>query len=392
MYIQECIKNLKLMHSKDKIIQQIIYDFKKLEETLLKFESLVEMYPVKCVIVKHIHMLIVLAYKSLLSGEPLDECYKGHMLHTVFYGTPGVGKSRTAKYLAEVWKALGILRVSKKGSFLLEKPFSREDALERVNHIRRNFLELYEKCKANPKSTSKQSELWDDIKEKLKNFGDELIKSDTEELSSSNEEDLIIVCGRENFVAEYAGQTSVKTSEFLKKHLGKCIIIEEAYLLYNGDNDTYGMEAITVLNRFMDEYSDSLIIIFTGYEELLQKTIFKAQPGLKRRCQWIFNLQGYSSSGLANIFEKQLQSLDWKIGKDIDITKFFEDKMEYFPNFGGDTERFALHCKMYHTDETFKNLVSYIEENKTVESDKLNFILNQEMLEKSFEEYKRHIL
>jgi hypothetical protein len=390
MYIQECIKNLKLMHSKDRIIRDVIYNFEKLEETLLKFESLVEMYPVKCVIVKHIHMLIVQAYKFMLSGKPLDECYKGHMLHTVFYGSPGVGKSRTAKYLAEVWKALGILR-SRTGSFVLEKPFSREDALERVNGIRRNFLDLYEKCKANPKSTSKQSELWDNIKEKLKKFGDELIKIETPELSSA-EEDVIIVCGRENFVAEYAGQTSVKTSEFLKKHLGKCIIIEEAYLLYNGENDTYGMEAITILNRFMDEYADSLIIIFTGYEELLQKTIFKAQPGLKRRCQWIFNLQGYSPEGLASIFEKQLHSLDWKIGEEVNIVKFFEDKMENFPNYGGDTERLALHCKMCHTGETFKSLVSYIEENKTVDSDKLNFIINEKMLEESFAEYKRHTL
>ena len=391
MYIQECIKNLKIMHSKDKIIQSIIYDFKKLEETLLKFESLVEMYPVKCVIVKHIQMLIVLAYKSIVSGKSLEDCYKGHMLHTVFYGNPGVGKSRTAKYLAEVWKALGILQVSTTGSFIVETPFSRDDALERVNTIRRSFLELYEKCKANPKTTSKQVDLWDNIKEKLKNFGDELAKSNLHELSKK-EEDLIVVCGREQFVAEYAGQTSVKTSEFLKKNFGKCIIIEEAYLLYNGENDTYGMEAITVLNRFMDEYADSLIIIFTGYEELLQKTIFKAQPGLKRRCQWVFNLQGYSPEGLASIFEKQLQSLDWKIGEDVKLVHFFEDKMKDFPNYGGDTERFALHCKMNHTGTTFKDLFSSIDEDKKVDSDNLKFIINAKMLEESFCEYKRHTL
>lgn len=390
MNIPEFIDNLKLWHSKDAIIREIILDYHKLEQTLINLDSLVEMYSVKYVIVTHIQMLIVMAYKGIMSGKPIKDCYKGDMLHTVFYGHPGVGKSRTAKYLAEVWKALGILR-SNKDSFILETPFSKEDALKRVNDIRSSFLDLYEKCKANPKSTSKQSELWDSIKGKLKKFGDELAKSNLEE-KIEEENDLIIICGRENFVAEYAGQTSIKTSEFLKKNLGKCIIIEEAYLLYNGDNDTYGMEAITVLNRFMDEHADSLIIIFTGYEDLLHKTIFKAQPGLKRRCQWIFNLQGYSPEGLAKIFETQIHKFEWTIDKSTNLTKFFEIHMEDFPNYGGDTERLALHCKIIHSGQTFKNLLTMIDKEKKIESEHLKFVITTEMLEESFNEYKKHRL
>jgi hypothetical protein len=390
MTIPEFIDNLKLWHSKDTIIREIILDYHKLEQTLINLDSLVEMYPVKSVIVTHIQMLIVMAYKAIVSGKSVENCYKGDMLHTVFYGQPGVGKSRTAKYLAEVWKALGILR-STKGSFILEQPLSKEDALKKVNDIRHSFLDLYEKCKANPKSTSKQSELWDAIKGKLKHFGDELAMSNLEE-KIEEENDLIVICGRENFVAEYAGQTSIKTSEFLKKNLGKCIIIEEAYLLYNGDNDTYGMEAITVLNRFMDEHADSLIIIFTGYEELLHKTIFKAQPGLKRRCQWIFNLQGYSAEGLSKIFETQIKKFEWIIDKDVNLIKFFETHMNDFSNYGGDTERLALHCKIIHSRKTFKDLLSIIDEERKIKSEHLQFVMTTEMLEESFKEYKLHRL
>jgi hypothetical protein len=390
MTIPEFIDNLKLWHSKDAIIREIIFDYHRLEQTLHNLDSLIEMYPVKSVIVTHIQMLIVMAYKAILSGKSVENCYKGDMLHTVFYGHPGVGKSRTAKYLAEVWKALGILR-SKKGSFILEQPLSKEDALKKVNDIRHSFLDLYEKCKANPKSTSKQSELWDAIKGKLKHFGDELARSNLEE-KIEEENDLIVICGRENFVAEYAGQTSIKTSEFLKKNLGKCIIIEEAYLLYNGDNDTYGMEAITILNRFMDEHADSLIIIFTGYEELLHKTIFKAQPGLKRRCQWIFNLQGYSPEGLSKIFETQIKKFEWIIDKDVNLIKFFETHMNDFSNYGGDTERLALHCKIIHSRKTFKDLLSIIDEEKKIKSEHLQFVMTTEMLEESFKEYKTHRL
>jgi hypothetical protein len=390
MTIPEFIDNLKLWHSKDRIFREIILDYHKLEQTLINLDSLVEMYPVKSVIVTHIQMLIVMAYKAIVSGKSIEECYKGDMLHTVFYGNPGVGKSRTARYLAEVWKALGILR-SSKASFILEQPLSKEDALKKVNDIRHSFLDLYEKCKVNPKSTSKQSELWDAIKVKLKQFGEELTNSNLED-KIEKEKDLIIVCGRENFVAEYAGQTSIKTSEFLKKNLGKCIIIEEAYLLYNGDNDTYGMEAITVLNRFMDEHADSLIIIFTGYEELLHKTIFKAQPGLKRRCQWIFNLQGYSPEGLAKIFETQIKKFEWIIDKTVNLVTFFELYMNDFPNYGGDTERLALHCKIIHSRKTFKDLLSIIDEEKKIESEHLQFVMTTDMLEESFREYKTHRL
>jgi hypothetical protein len=174
--------------------------------------------------------------------------------------------------------------------------------------------------------------------------------------------------------------------------LGKCIIIEEAYLLYNGDSDTYGMEAITVLNRFMDEHADSLIIIFTGYEELLHKTIFKAQPGLKRRCQWIFNLQGYSPEGLAKIFKTQIEKFEWDIDKSVDLSNFFEKHISDFPNYGGDTERFALHCKINHSGKTFRNLLSIIDEDKKIESKHLKFIITKEMLEESFKEFKKHRL
>jgi Holliday junction resolvasome RuvABC ATP-dependent DNA helicase subunit len=37
-------------------------------------------------------------------------------LHTVFYGNPGVGKSKTAKVLSLIWKALGIIHCCKDGN------------------------------------------------------------------------------------------------------------------------------------------------------------------------------------------------------------------------------------------------------------------------------------
>lgn len=385
MDITNCILELDIMYTKDEIIRKSIKDFNKLKSTLENLDSLVEMYAVKSVIVEHVRMLVVLAYQAILTGKPLEECYRGHMLHTVFYGSPGVGKSRTAKYLAKIWKALGVLKHTPK----LE-PLSGKELLAKINTSREIFLSLYEryKSKSIPKSLD-SSTLWELLKEELKSIGDALYENPLEDIKDKSES-LIVVCGREDFVAEYAGQTSIKTSNFIKKNLGKCIIIEEAYLLYNGESDTYGMEAITVLNRCMDEYADSIIIILTGYEDLLHKTIFKAQPGLKRRCQWIFNLQGYSPKGLSLIFETQMNSLGWKIHKDIDTEKFFSERMDMFTNFGGDTERLSLHCKMKCSGNVFQGLLGNISENKKIDNNNLNFEITTEILHKAYEEYLKH--
>lgn len=384
MNIPKFISDLECMYQKDEIFKQIIHDFEALKQTLQKLETLIEMCAVKYVIIEHIHMLIVLAYQGILSGKKLQECYKGHMLHTVFYGSPGVGKSRTARYLAEIWKALGILQNSVIENKILTVP----EILFEINSIREVFLNLYEKHKKDPKTAFKNTtKEWEFLKESLKNFGENV--SVSKEISTPKD-DAIIICGREDFVAEYAGQTSTKTLNFLKSNIGKYIIIEEAYLLYNGEMDTYGMEAITVLNRWMDEHSDACIIIFTGYEELLHKTIFKAQPGLKRRCQWVFNLQGYSALGLSQIFENQLKHLGWKLAIDINPEDFFKDKMEKFNNYGGDTERLALHCKLKHSGNVFRDIRSSIEENKKITTSDLQFEITKDILEQAYQEYLKH--
>ncbi len=373
------------MYDNDEIVRMVIKDFPKLKQTLVNLESLIEMDIVKSAMIEHIKMLVVLAHKLLEEGKPIDTCYKGHMLHSVFYGEPGVGKSRTARYLAEIWKALGVLKIKEE-----EVSLKTYEVLSKVNSIRDHFLDLYEKYKSSSKLSWKQTNIeWELLKEELKDFGDKLSSNKNTEIKKEDQENMIIVCGRENFVAEYAGQTSAKTYNFLKDNLGKCIIIEEAYLLYNSENDNYGMEAITVLNRFMDEHADSILIIFTGYEELLQKTIFKAQPGLKRRCQWIFNLQGYTPEGLMLIFENQMNSLGWSLCKKYDWINFFTVNLSFFPNFGGDTEKLALRCKMKSTKDVFQDLLLSV--GKKDKTTNINFLVTEEIVVEAFEEYKKHI-
>jgi hypothetical protein len=366
--IPEFIDKVRSLHSRHSTIRSNI-SLDDLIESLNELNDLIEIYSVKEAIITQIEMLLVLIIKNDFSAFNKD------MLHTVFYGSPGVGKSRTAYILAKIWRSLGILKRSPVGNFLSNP----RKHFEKISQLREDFVALYDNYLTPEKKDCKS--MMDKYQKDWLSIYNRLIGMDSR---LNSQEDNIVICSREDFVAEYAGQTSIKTANFLNKCLGKCIIIEEAYTLHMGETDGYGLEAITVLNRFMDEHCDELIVIFTGYENKLRDSIFKAQPGLERRCQWFFHLQSYSAEGLAKIFTKQLKDMDWYV-KDRDfLIDFFKKNISSFRNYGGDTIKLAFKCKLYHSKKIFDKL--YTDETKDID-----YILDNPVIEKAFEEYCKHI-
>jgi len=365
------IEKVRVIHTKYDNIKRNI-NLEHLIGSLNDLNSLVEMYSVKLSIIRQIEMVLVHIIKV---GSPVSE---KHMMHSVFYGSPGVGKSRTALILANIWKSLGLLKRTPSG-MLVSEP---KKSIDKLIQIRDDFIALYDNY-TNPEKKDCKSMMekhqrdWISIRNRL--IGMNL--TTTSFMDSS-----VVVCGREDLVAEYAGQTSTKASKFLTNCLGKCLIIEEAYALYLGDTDTYGMEAITVLNRFMDEHPDELMVIFTGYEDKLRDSIFKAQPGLQRRCIWFFHLQGYSPKGLCSIFVKQLKESNWSV-KDMDyLLKFFERNIAKFPNFGGDTHRFVFLCKLFNSSKIINSLTT-----EDIVSEDIEYILDNEDIENAYVEYLKHM-
>ena len=175
--------------------------------------------------------------------------------------------------------------------------------------------------------------------------------------SLSSTSNIIKVVSRPDFVAEYLGQTAIKTLDLLKNNLGKVLFIDEAYSLINSDRDSYGMEALTVLNQFMSEHPHEIVIIFAGYKDLLERTVFERQPGLKRRCTWVFEVNGYTPEGLSRIFRKQMQTHGWTIDPKINLIEFFSQNKDYFPSFGGDTSKFSFYCKLAFANTSFTKYI-----------------------------------
>jgi hypothetical protein len=181
----------------------------------------------------------------------------------------------------------------------------------------------------------------------------------------------IIVVSRPDFIGTYIGHTCDKTQKLLISTLeeGKVLFIDEAYSLVLDDKDSFGHEALNEINRFMSEHPE-LIIIFAGYKDKMDETLFRYQPGFKRRCTWIFEITKYEPFMMSHIFTKQLVKSGWSYGGDInELNNFFKDKMQYFKAFGGDTLRLALYCKLEYSNTYFDSIGASNLTTKTINKD-----------------------
>ena len=160
-------------------------------------------------------------------------------------------------------------------------------------------------------------------------------------LKDATDRDIITVVSRNDFVGEYLGHTAGKTKKLLEANIGKVLFIDEAYSLLNDPRDAYGFECLNTLNLFLSENPDKIVVIFAGYKNQMDSSIFAAQPGIKRRCMWSFHCENYSGEELADIFLLQADKDGWEISSDdkVKIKKLITRNEAIFKNFGGDTER-----------------------------------------------------
>jgi SpoVK/Ycf46/Vps4 family AAA+-type ATPase len=111
---------------------------------------------------------------------------------------------------------------------------------------------------------------------------------------------------RDDFVAEYLGQTAIKTRKFLEKCLGGVLFIDEVYSLGPGknDKDSFSKEAIDTLCAFLSEHKNDFCCIVAGYKEEIHKCFLSVNQGLDRRFPWRHDIEEYSHPELAEIFLK----------------------------------------------------------------------------------------
>lgn len=118
-----------------------------------------------------------------------------------------------------------------------------------------------------------------------------------------------ILAKRSDLVAQYMGQTAAKVANKVAEADGGILFIDEAYQLHNGENDSYGEEAIGTLLSLVEEKRDSLMVILAGYTENMED-FMAVNPGLKSRFPSTIEFTDYSVPELLTIFKNMAEGDD----------------------------------------------------------------------------------
>lgn len=125
----------------------------------------------------------------------------------------------------------------------------------------------------------------------------------------------LVETDRSGLVAEYVGQTAVKTNKIIDSALDGVLFIDEAYSLVQGAKEDFGQEAISTLLKRMEDDRNRLVVILAGYGSEM-KTFIDSNPGLQSRFNRYIHFPDYTADELKHIFllnaKKNQYTLDEK--------------------------------------------------------------------------------
>jgi stage V sporulation protein K len=164
------------------------------------------------------------------------------------------------------------------------------------------------------------------------------------------------VAYRDDFIAEYLGQTAIKTRNLLKSCLGGVLFVDEVYSLGPGQHnkDSFSKEAMETLTAFLSEHKNDFCFIGAGYEEDVKRCFFQGNKGLERRFQWIHKIDKYSPEELTEILLKMIKEIKWQLGCDKEnIISIIKENKDLFKHAGGDIELLLSKAKITHSKRVF---------------------------------------
>lgn len=105
------------------------------------------------------------------------------------------------------------------------------------------------------------------------------------------------------------GETAPKTADICRSAYGSVLFIDEAYSLYNGDENSrdFGREALNTLVTEMENNRTQMVVILAGYSDDMEK-MFKGNSGLHSRIARTLEFPNYTAEELCEIFDRMVKS------------------------------------------------------------------------------------
>ena len=120
---------------------------------------------------------------------------------------------------------------------------------------------------------------------------------------------------RADLVGRYSGHTAPLTTHVIESALGGVLFIDEAYSLYRGEQDSFGLEAIDTLVKGMEDHRDELVVILAGYSREMAAFLT-------------------ANSGLASRFPNKIEFPDYTADELLQITRILAKNKGYRLNDG----------------------------------------------------------
>lgn len=136
----------------------------------------------------------------------------------------------------------------------------------------------------------------------------------------------LVEVSRADLVGRYAGHTAPLVNQVVKSAIGGVLFIDEAYSLYRGNDDAFGMEAIDTLVKGIEDNRDDLIVILAGYSNEMGEFL-EANSGLKSRFPNIIDFPDYTGEELLSIAKITAASKGYAIdeGAEAPLLDFFNE-------------------------------------------------------------------
>ncbi|KMO69349.1 type VII secretion AAA-ATPase EccA [Mycolicibacterium obuense] len=128
----------------------------------------------------------------------------------------------------------------------------------------------------------------------------------------------LVETSRKDFVAEYEGQSAVKTARTIDRAMGGVLFIDEAYTLVqerDGRADPFGTEALDTLLARMENDRDRLVVIIAGYRNDIDR-LLETNDGLRSRFSTRIEFDSYSPEEIVDIAKVIAEGNDSALSED----------------------------------------------------------------------------